>query len=252
MSPEIPDVAPGETIQVSWGNPIRSRTVLRYPSAAARDASVPVPVSGDVAWLEDVNSLTLYDGSSWVAQVDQSDTVTFLRLSGGTVTGTTTFTSVLNVRDGPVGTVWSTSVEPDGRFRWFTAGNEYMTLRQNQLSVLSRIDIDEFAGRPQLRIGNPGGDVAEWYSHGVRRRLDVASGDIIYYEPDGSTISYTRESGFGLKMEIQDQARFVARNIGMFPGDPTVPDGINGDVWIRVSAPVGIWAKSFGVWVKIV
>ena len=84
--PEIPDVAPGETIQVSWGNPIRSRTVLRYASAAARDASVPVPVSGDVAWLQDVNEVTVYNGATW-------DSL-FTSTQGGPITAPISATSV--------------------------------------------------------------------------------------------------------------------------------------------------------------
>jgi len=63
---EIPDVTPGGTIQTAWGNQIRDRAIMRYVSAAARDASVLVPVDGDVAWLQDVNELTMYTGSAWV------------------------------------------------------------------------------------------------------------------------------------------------------------------------------------------
>jgi len=63
--PEVPDVTPGGTIQTAWGNDIRDRAVMRYANAAARDASVLVPVSGDLAWLQDVDELTIYNGSGW-------------------------------------------------------------------------------------------------------------------------------------------------------------------------------------------
>jgi len=62
---EIPDVTPGGVIATNWGNQIRDRAVMRYANAATRDASVPVPISGDLAWLQDVNELTIYDGASW-------------------------------------------------------------------------------------------------------------------------------------------------------------------------------------------
>jgi len=70
--PEVPDVTPGGTIQTAWGNDIRDRAIMRYASAAARDVSVPVPVDGDVAWLQDVDKLTIYDGTVW-AQVGPLD-----------------------------------------------------------------------------------------------------------------------------------------------------------------------------------
>jgi len=64
--PEIPDVTPGGTIQTAWGNQIRDRAIMRYANAGARDASVLVPVDGDVAWLSDVNELTMYSGAAWL------------------------------------------------------------------------------------------------------------------------------------------------------------------------------------------
>jgi len=67
--PEIPDVTPGGTIQTAWGNQIRDRAVMRYASAAARDASVLVPVSGDLAWLDDVNELTIFNALVWQVHV---------------------------------------------------------------------------------------------------------------------------------------------------------------------------------------
>jgi len=63
---EIPDVTPGGTIQTAWGNQIRDRALMRYANAAARDASNPIPASGDMAWLLDVDRLTIYTGAVWV------------------------------------------------------------------------------------------------------------------------------------------------------------------------------------------
>jgi hypothetical protein len=70
---EIPDVVPGGTIATSWGNPIRDRTVQRYASAAARDASVPVPIDGDVAWLTGTSDLTMFNGSVWLTMAFQNN-----------------------------------------------------------------------------------------------------------------------------------------------------------------------------------
>jgi hypothetical protein len=43
------------------------RGVLRFASASARGATLTAPVEGMLTWLQDVNRLDLWDGSSWVA-----------------------------------------------------------------------------------------------------------------------------------------------------------------------------------------
>jgi len=91
--PEIPDVAPSEPIlSGSWGNPIRSRTLQRYASATERDALVPLPESGEAAWLEDSGTLTIYDGSSWLELIDSDGGQTIrtgILIEGMVVTGRT-------------------------------------------------------------------------------------------------------------------------------------------------------------------
>ena len=65
---EIPDVVPGSDIESTWGNLIRSRAVMRYPNAAARDGSVTLPVAGDLAYLTGApTSFTIYNGATWDA-----------------------------------------------------------------------------------------------------------------------------------------------------------------------------------------
>ncbi|GAA3769470.1 hypothetical protein ACFS5L_36385 [Streptomyces phyllanthi] len=46
---------------------IDSRTVLRYPTAADRDAAITTPAAGMVAWLTTPGTLSYYTGSAWVA-----------------------------------------------------------------------------------------------------------------------------------------------------------------------------------------
>ncbi|MFJ7176396.1 hypothetical protein ACIQXA_08310 [Streptomyces massasporeus] len=48
-------------------NAIAQRSVLRFASSSARGATLTAPVEGMLTWLQDVNRLDLYDGSSWVA-----------------------------------------------------------------------------------------------------------------------------------------------------------------------------------------
>jgi hypothetical protein len=46
---------------------IDARTVLRYATAAARDAAVTTPVAGTVAWLTTPGTLSYYTGTAWIA-----------------------------------------------------------------------------------------------------------------------------------------------------------------------------------------
>ncbi|MFI9153776.1 hypothetical protein [Streptomyces sp. NPDC053367] len=46
---------------------IDNRTILRYATAANRDAAVTTPVAGMVAWLSTPGTLTYYTGSAWIA-----------------------------------------------------------------------------------------------------------------------------------------------------------------------------------------
>lgn len=45
---------------------IAPRSVMRFASASARGATLTTPVEGMTTWLQDVNRLEVYDGSSWV------------------------------------------------------------------------------------------------------------------------------------------------------------------------------------------
>jgi hypothetical protein len=78
--PEIPDVVAGEPVASSWGNAIRNRTAQRYASAAARDASIPVPTTGDLAVLEDTGDLTMFDGSTWQTYRELSNRTGLVRV----------------------------------------------------------------------------------------------------------------------------------------------------------------------------
>ena len=63
---ELTDRVGGDTIPSAFHNQVKERTIMRYASAVARDASIPVPVEGSLAYLNDVNIVTLYDGFDWV------------------------------------------------------------------------------------------------------------------------------------------------------------------------------------------
>ena len=47
-------------------NGVIPRGIMRFASASARGATITAPVEGMAAWLQDVDLLTVYDGSAWV------------------------------------------------------------------------------------------------------------------------------------------------------------------------------------------
>ena len=63
---EIPNVLGGDTATASWANQVKDRTAMRYASVAARDASLPAPADGELAFLEDSETLTMKVFGGWV------------------------------------------------------------------------------------------------------------------------------------------------------------------------------------------
>lgn len=59
-------VVAGTTITASWGNAnVRDQVVTPFANAAARASAITVPVEGMVSFLNDVNSLEVYNGVLW-------------------------------------------------------------------------------------------------------------------------------------------------------------------------------------------
>ena len=82
---ELNDVAGGETIASTFTNQVKERTVMRYASAAARDASIPAPIAGSLAFLDDTDTITMYDGglAAWVTVATREYTeALYLHLTG--------------------------------------------------------------------------------------------------------------------------------------------------------------------------
>lgn len=67
-------------------NALAQRGVMRFASASARSATltgVAAPVEGMQTWLQDVNRLDVYDGSSWVAVSTGASAWTTIGLASG-------------------------------------------------------------------------------------------------------------------------------------------------------------------------
>jgi hypothetical protein len=67
----LTDAPNAETLARNIVDATIPRSVMRFASASARAAALTgstAPVEGMVTWLQDVNLLYVYDGTSWVAQ----------------------------------------------------------------------------------------------------------------------------------------------------------------------------------------
>lgn len=86
--PEIPDVAPGEVIESVWGNELRDRSLQRYADETERDFLNGAPIEGELAWIENINTMQVYNGADWIDLLDTDQSgFPWLSQTGGTISG---------------------------------------------------------------------------------------------------------------------------------------------------------------------
>jgi hypothetical protein len=63
----LPRLTDPPNIDTLYGvlNSVISKTVLSFASASARNATLTSPAEGQMAWLQDTNTMTEYTGSAW-------------------------------------------------------------------------------------------------------------------------------------------------------------------------------------------
>lgn len=61
----LTDAPNAATLSQNIADAIVQRSVMRFASASARAATITSPAEGMVSWLQDTNSLEVYDGSAW-------------------------------------------------------------------------------------------------------------------------------------------------------------------------------------------
>ncbi|MEU8525245.1 hypothetical protein AB0C77_06525 [Streptomyces sp. NPDC048629] len=65
----LTDAPNAETLAKNIANAVVQRSVMRFASATARTAALTgtsAPVEGMTSWLQDINRISVYDGSSWI------------------------------------------------------------------------------------------------------------------------------------------------------------------------------------------
>lgn len=65
--PALTDKPNAQTMGQGIVDGVVPRTVMRFPSASVRGATIAKPTAGMVSWLEDVKRLEVYDGNGWVS-----------------------------------------------------------------------------------------------------------------------------------------------------------------------------------------
>jgi hypothetical protein len=62
----VPDVPADLAALATWAD---TRVVMRFATAAARNAAIAVPAAGMFAWIDDTDVWTYYDGAQWITWV---------------------------------------------------------------------------------------------------------------------------------------------------------------------------------------
>lgn len=70
MAGELDQVIPGEVIESAWGNAVGDRILNRYADATDRDTKNPTPSAGDLAYLQNVDHMQMYNGTAWVGVIN--------------------------------------------------------------------------------------------------------------------------------------------------------------------------------------
>ena len=77
----------GDLISASdFNNYIQEQVIMNFASSSARDSAVSSPEEGMFAFLNDTNTLTFYNGSSWASFIGEGD-ITGVTITTGSTSG---------------------------------------------------------------------------------------------------------------------------------------------------------------------
>lgn len=81
--PTLADKPNAQTLGQGIVEGLTQRSVMRFPSAAVRGATITKPIAGMVAWLDDVERLEVFDGNAWVSFAQGTNTWKTVGLTSG-------------------------------------------------------------------------------------------------------------------------------------------------------------------------
>ncbi|MCW7941761.1 hypothetical protein AAW14_06580 [Streptomyces hygroscopicus] len=95
------------------------KSVMRFASASARDATITTPVAGMVAWLNDVKQLAYHNGTSWIT-ITATDWTALTFASGYVAFSGNPAYRIINQRVELRGTVEKSDSSPFAKGSFFT------------------------------------------------------------------------------------------------------------------------------------
>lgn len=151
---------------------LMNQTVMTFAGTAARSSAIGTATEGMVTYLEDSNTIQVWDGATWgtvfPAQGDISDVVAGTGLSGGGSSGSVTLNVNYAALNSPVGTVTSayTAVSGDNNELLIANGTAAYTITiPDVLSLGGRLDIvRNSSGTVTLAAGT---GVTDWAGAGT-------------------------------------------------------------------------------------
>lgn len=237
---ELPLVVGGESIESAHQNLVQARIVQRYIDAGSRDAGIPLPVSGDLAWLSATSEFQIYDGATWNTYALVGDSYTkaeadgrFLLLTGGGMSGSITWPEYVGSGSGigaidagaGVGVVLELGEQISG------AGSATPFIDWHTGHVGNDHDVRLLASGGVAGV-NKGGD------------LQIQGQDLQLEPRQVSGLGHAR-SNYGFELTAYNPAPlgfggdiFGAQTRNVIASDqaPNNANGIDGDVWLQYGA----------------
>lgn len=128
----------GTTITASWANAsVRDQVVTPFASSAARASAVTSPVKGMVSFLNDVNSLEVYNGTQWVPTAPNGANVDTLESTASTTyTDLSTPGPAVTLITGTAAIVWLTAYMSNSG----AGNNDYISFAVSGASTVAAAD----------------------------------------------------------------------------------------------------------------
>lgn len=135
----------GSVLTAAQLNIVSDQTVMTFAGTAARGSAIPTPSEGMVTWLQDLESLEVYQNNAWVGlnnQTIQTKTAAYTAVAGDTGT-------LISFNLSTAGTfTFSTAVPVGGRIEIVQAGTGALSVAAGAgLTLQSYLNYTKLAGQ---------------------------------------------------------------------------------------------------------
>jgi len=189
----------GQILTAAEMNVVSDQTVMSFAGTAARGSAIPSPTEGMVTYLEDVNGLTVYDGSAWIPAASGATlgTGSVLQVVEGTTTTAATTTSASFSDTGLSASI--TPTRNTSKVLIMVAQNVGQTQRDiNQVNIKLVRDATDLETYTAIRGANPGDTIAEFGNYSfIRLDSPATTSSVTYKTQFSSTGGLTANVNFG-------------------------------------------------------